>query len=114
MDPDDVDAETVDDALHVLDDLATWEQAPHRWENVLLILERMATALDAGDHEELRDAIADLDLSAPIRIDRIGSGKATAAPEPVRDLRNTLVHKLTQERSPGPPPDGDGDQRQAR
>lgn len=114
MDPDDVDAETVDDALDALERTAGWTHAPHRWENVLLILERMATALDAGDHEELRDAIADLDLSAPIRIDRIGSGKATGAPEPVRDLRNTLVHKLTQERSPGPPPDGDGDQRQAR
>lgn len=114
MDPDHVDAETVDDALDVLDDLATWKQSRHRWDDVLPILERMAAALDAGDDEALRDAIADLDLSKPIRVEKIGSGKAVEPPERVRDLQATLVHKLAQERSPGPLPESDRGQQQNR
>lgn len=114
MDPDHVDAETVADALDVLDDLAAWKQSRHRWDVVLPILERMAAALDARDGDELRDTIADLDLSKPPRTEKIGSRKAVPPPEPVRDLRATLVHKLTRERSPEPVPESDRGQQQNR
>jgi hypothetical protein len=97
----DWDAETVDDALDVLQDLASWELAPQRWEQVARILERIAAAAAARDAEDLRGAVADLELSGPVRALRIGGAGASGIPEPVLDRRNTLVHALSQERSPG-------------
>ena len=102
MDPYNVDAETVDDELDVLGYLAAWEQAPHRWDSVFLILQRMAAALAVRDGVELRDAIADLQLSGPVRIQRIGSANTTGIPEPVLDPRNTLVTSSPRNAPPDP------------
>jgi hypothetical protein len=99
---DDWDAETVGDALDVLQDLVLWELAPPRWAQVERILDRIATALAARDAEDLRDAIADLELSGPVRALLIGRDGMGGIPEPVLDRRNELVHALTREQSPGP------------
>jgi hypothetical protein len=97
--PEDWDAETVDDALDVLQDLVLWELAPQRWEQVGEILERITAALAARDADDLREAVADLELSGPVRALRIGSASTGGIPEPVFDRRNTLVHSLSNEQS---------------
>lgn len=97
MDPSDLDAETVGDALDVLQDLVLWELAPERWEHVGVVLGHITTALAGREAEALRDAVADLELSGPVRALRIGSADEHGIPEPVLELRNTLVHRLTRE-----------------
>jgi hypothetical protein len=104
MDP--WDAETVQDAVDVLDDLVLWELAPQRWEQVDRILAWIDRALRARDGDDLRAAVAELELSGPVRILRIGGNQQTPVPPPVLDRRNALVHTLTR--------DGDRDQRQPR
>jgi hypothetical protein len=99
------DAESVDDALDVLQDLSSWELAPHRWEQVARILERIAAAAATHDGEDLRGAVADLELSGPVRALRIGGAGASGIPEPVLDRLNTLVHTLSQERPTGSAPE---------
>ncbi|MEV7628708.1 CATRA system-associated protein [Actinoplanes sp. NPDC089786] len=99
-----LDRETVDDALDVLRDIVLWELTPQRWEQVTLILGRLADALAAGDPEELRDAVADLELSGPTRALRIGGTETGGIPEPVLERRNTLVHSLSRDQ----PKDDDG------
>jgi CATRA-associated small protein len=106
---DEWDAETVGDALDVLQDLVLWELAPQRWAQVEQILDRIAQALGARDAEDLRDAIADLELSGPVRVLRIGSAGVGGIPEPVLDRRNSLVHALSQEQPAGPAPAPEGD-----
>lgn len=99
---DDLDAETVADALDVLADVPEWELAPARWDRVREIMDRLIAAIRAGDLTGCRDAIADLELSGPVRLLRIGSVEATGIPQPVLDLRNTLVRSLRPDR-PGSP-----------
>jgi len=96
--PEDLDAETVDDALDVLQDLVLWELAPRRWEQVGEILDRITAALAAHDADDLREALAHLELS-PVRALRIGSAGTTGIPQPVLDRRNTLVYRLGNEQS---------------
>jgi hypothetical protein len=93
------DDETAQDAVDVLRDLVLWEMTAQRWEHVAEILRRIDTALTAGDADELREAVAELELSGPVRILRIGSKTVTGIPQPVLDRRNTLVHALTAGRS---------------
>jgi hypothetical protein len=99
------DAETVDDALDVLQDLVLWELVPERWDQVDHLLTRIAQAFAAGDADELRQTLADLELSGPVRALRIGGTPVNGIPEPVLDRRNTLVHNLSQERR-RPPAEG--------
>lgn len=96
--PEDWDAETVGDALDVLQDLVLWELGPERWQQVDAILGRITSALATRDIEDLRDAVADLELSGPVRALRIGSTSERGIPEPVLERRNTLVYALTEER----------------
>ena len=111
--PDDWDAESVGDALDVLRDLLWWELVPARWERVDRLLVRIAAAFAAGDATELREAVADLELSGPVKAIRIGSTAVAGIPEPVLDRRNTLVHTLSQQR-PKPPAEGGRDEQPAR
>jgi hypothetical protein len=103
----DWDAETVEDALAVLEDLLDWELAPPRWERAAGMLATISAALAADDPEALREAVADLELGGPTRILRIGSKTTTGIPDQILDLRNVLVHSLT-ERQAGPKPGPDG------
>ena len=107
------DTETVDDALDVLQDLVLWELVPERWELVDRLLGRIGAAFVAGDADELREAVADLELSGPVRALRIGGTTVQGIPEPVLDRRNTLVHTLSQQR-PKPPAEGRRDEQPAR
>lgn len=104
------DDETVQDAIDVLQDLVLWELTAQRWEHAARILDRIAAALSARDVEELRDAVAELELSGPVRLSRIGSALKTGIPQPVFDRRNTLVHALTAEQ-PMQPEDDRGRQK---
>ncbi|GIF23187.1 hypothetical protein BJ973_000457 [Actinoplanes tereljensis] len=99
------DYETVQDAVDVLQDLVLWEMSTQRWEHVAAILGRIDAALGARDADELRQAVAELEISGPVRILRIGGKTVTGVPQPVLDLRNTLVHKLTPERRNAPEDD---------
>lgn len=104
------DAETVDDALDVLHDLVLWELVPERWAQVDRLLARIAAAFAAGDADELRQTLADLELSGPVRALRIGGTAVNGVPEPVLDRRNNLVHTLSQERRTPPAKGGHADQ----
>ncbi len=87
--------EAVQDAVDVLQDLVLWEMAPQRWDRVAEILERIAVASVTLDAGALREAVLELELSGPVRINRIGSKTVTGIPQPVLERRNTLVHALT-------------------
>ncbi|WP_431917799.1 CATRA system-associated protein [Nonomuraea jabiensis] len=89
-----LDAEATADALDVLNDLPDWELAPARWERVHDILGAFETALHSRDSDAAQEAIADLELSGPVRATRIGTALLTSAPQEVRDRRNRLVHSL--------------------
>jgi hypothetical protein len=112
--PADWDAETVDDALDVLQDLVLWELVPERWARVDSIIDRITVALAARDAGDLRDAVADLELSGPIRALRIGSTGERGIPEPVLDRRNSLVHALTAEKKAAARTEAGRDDRLAR
>jgi hypothetical protein len=58
------------------------------------ILDRLAGALGAGDTAGFRAAVADLELSGPVRALRIGAADTDGIPEPVLDRRNTMLHRL--------------------
>ena len=112
----DIDRETVDDALDVLQDIVLWELTPARWQQVEQIIERIGVALSTGDTGGLRSAVADLELSGPTRALRIGSTTIQGIAEPVLERRNSLVHALekTSKGDPGPRPEGARDGRSAR
>jgi hypothetical protein len=95
----DWDAETLGDALDVLQDLVLWELVPQRWEQVEQLLDRMQVAIASRDAGDLRDAVADLELSGPVRVSLIGSTPIRGIPEPVLERRNSLVHALTLEQA---------------
>lgn len=89
-----IDDEAYDDAVNVLKDLVEWHLAPQRWERVDAIVGSLADALARGDGEALREATAELELTGPVRITRIGTQSVIPAPEPTRDRANHLVHEL--------------------
>jgi hypothetical protein len=91
-----MDTDTVADALDVLRALPEWRLPAARWEQVRLHLDRIAARLDRGNAAELTEAVADLRLCAPTRIDPI-KGK-TGAPDEVLDRVAPLVHSLKQPR----------------
>jgi hypothetical protein len=91
---DDAEAEAMTDAVDVLRVARAWELAPARWALVEAIVEAIAAALTRGDLEALRNATADLELAAPVRITRIGTTPTVPAPELVRERTNHLVHSL--------------------
>jgi hypothetical protein len=91
--------ETVQDAIDVLQDLVLWEMTAPRWEHVAEILARIEAAFVHGDADELREAVAELENSEPVRILPIGSKTVTGIPQPVLDRRNSLVHTLTAKRA---------------
>jgi len=104
------DDETVQDAVDVLRDLVLWEMTSQRWAHVEEVLRRIGAALAARDGRELREAVAELEISGPVRMLRIGSKPAEGIPAPVLDRRNVLVHSLTADERP----EDDRGPRQAR
>lgn len=99
--PQDIDAGTVGDALDVVHDLALWELGPESWQQIEVLLGRVATALARYDAEGLADAVDGLEDHRPPRITRIGSTGRRGIPEPVLERRNTLVHALIREQRAG-------------
>ncbi|MFF0659276.1 CATRA system-associated protein [Micromonospora tulbaghiae] len=92
------DAETISDALDLLQDMVLWDLVPERWEHIGLLLSRLEVALATGEADEARDVVVQLELSGPVRANRIGSAEKSGIPEPILERRNTLVHSLTGER----------------
>jgi len=121
-----IDDEARDDAVNVLQDLIEWHLAPQRWERVDSIVGSLADALARGDGEALREATAELELTGPVRVTRIGTQSVIPVPERTRDRANHLVHALggqqegtrREERADastdGPGGDGDGSGTPAR
>jgi hypothetical protein len=102
------------DAMVVLGDLVLWEMAPPRWANVARILDRLDSALTAGDPVALREAVTDLEIAGPVRLTLIGARPVTGVSQPILELRNTLVHRLTPDSPTAPTPEDDSADRQAR
>ncbi|MEV6373563.1 CATRA system-associated protein [Micromonospora musae] len=96
--PESWDAETLGDALDLLQDMVLWELVPERWEHIGLLLSRLEVALATGEGDEARDVVVELELSGPVRANRIGSAERSGIPELVLERRNMLVHSLTGER----------------
>lgn len=90
----DLDEEIIADAVDVLEDSAEWMLAEARWERVLSIIDRLSRALEALDAEAFQAAVADLELSGPVRALRIGTAETYGIPEPVLDRRNTMLNEL--------------------
>lgn len=72
-----------------------------------------------GDGDALREATAELELTGPVRITRIGAKSLVPVPEQTRDRANHLVHALGRQpkqqqkeradaSTDGPGGDGDG------
>ncbi|MFF5140585.1 CATRA system-associated protein [Streptomyces sp. NPDC013157] len=99
-----IDDETRTDVLEILGDLLEWRLPPHRWDRVQALVDALAEALAAGDGDGVRDVTAELELSGPVRITRIGADPVLPAPPHTRDQANHLVHSLG-----GPPPQDAGD-----
>ncbi|MEV7196855.1 CATRA system-associated protein [Streptomyces sp. NPDC093510] len=89
-----IDNEAREDAVNVLQDLVEWHLAPQRWERVDSIVDSIADALARRDDEALREATAELELTGPVRITRIGTRSVIPVPERTRDRANHLVHTL--------------------
>ncbi|WP_333735995.1 CATRA system-associated protein [Streptomyces sp. IBSBF 2806] len=89
-----IDGESRDDAVDVLRDLIEWELAPQRWEQVDSIVDSLADAVARGDGDALREATAELELTGPVRVTRIGAKSVIPVPEETRDRANRLVHAL--------------------
>lgn len=103
------DADTLADALDVLAEVPAWKLSPQRWDQVLAVLDRMAAAFRGGDAQELRDAVADLELSGPTRIQRVGTKETTGTPDQVVGRLGALVHSLgTQQRTASATKDAHG------
>lgn len=88
--------EAVQEAVVLLQDLVLWELSPQRWDNVERILSRIAQAMTDRDLRALHDATAELELSGPVRVLRIGSKESTGIPPMILDRRNQLIHSLTE------------------
>ena len=99
--PDDIDAETREDALDVLGDLLHWQLPPARWQQVASVLTELEIAWRARDAAAVREAVADLELSGPVRATRIGSAPTGASPD-VKDRIDALVHSLGGRSEPAP------------
>ncbi|MFG2062699.1 CATRA system-associated protein [Micromonospora sp. NPDC048871] len=102
------DAETVGDALYLLQDIVLWELIPERWEHIGSLLSRLSATLDTGEVDQAREVLIELELSGPVRANRIGQTETRGIPEPLLERRNTLVHSLTaeQDRQSGKQQDG--------
>jgi hypothetical protein len=115
--PEHWDAEAVQDAVDVLQDVVLWDLAPARWVNVQRAMQRMHAAIESGDVDELRDATNDMENGGgPVRQVRIGTNMVTGVPPQILERRNELVHALTGEPVPEPvtrsvPEEGHDDQR---
>lgn len=94
------DAVTVADALDALAKVPAWQLSSPRWDQVGVILDRMTAALAAGDAPAVRDAVIDLELSGPLRIEPVGARPRTGMPDQVVERRDKLVHTLSKEQPP--------------
>jgi hypothetical protein len=82
------------EALDVVSDALQWRLADARWQVIEQVLIAMDAALAAADLDALAAATADLELSGPLRITRIGATPVVPPTPPVRDLLNRLVFSL--------------------
>lgn len=98
-----VDPEATADLLDVLGDLSVWRLAPTRWERVGRVLDEITAALAAMDLGMLRAATAELELTSPVRVHRIGAMELLPTPERIRDRANHLVHVLRTGEAPTAP-----------
>ncbi|MEU5634102.1 CATRA system-associated protein [Streptomyces rishiriensis] len=89
-----IDDETRTDAVEVLRDLLEWQLSPRRWDRVQPLVDALADALAAGDGDGVRAVTAELELSGPVRITRIGATPVIPAPPRTRDQANHLIHSL--------------------
>jgi hypothetical protein len=87
------DAAARGEALEALLDALLWELTEVRWAAIDQILEAMQSALAGGDSDAFVAATADLELSGPFRITKIGAVPVKPPPK-VRERFNQLVHSL--------------------
>ncbi|KOX20109.1 hypothetical protein ADK67_31830 [Saccharothrix sp. NRRL B-16348] len=96
-----IDAELIEDARAVLDDIVSWKLVPPRWDVVAAFLRNLLAALDTDDAEGFRDAVLELELTGPARYTRVGHAEATvtSARDDVLELVGAVVDGLDVDRS---------------
>ena len=106
------DADDVDTRMHrVLSDLAELRLRPNLWTERLELIDRLATAVEAGDAETADRLIITLEMLSGDRVDRIGAPGSVPIPANVRERIGLLVHPPEQDAPAG---NADADQREAR
>ncbi|WP_214404711.1 CATRA system-associated protein [Pseudonocardia lacus] len=103
-----IDDELREDALELFADLLQWRLAPARWDQVASRLTAIETALADNDVPALREAIADLELTGPVRATRIGHDSEDDAPQQTKDRVNNLQHKIGSSGDGDDPSSADG------
>jgi hypothetical protein len=92
------------DLLDILHDVAAWRLDRHRWQRVEQVISDVTAALAASDLSALRKATAELELAGPARVHRIAATAVVAAPPPIREGANRVIHSLhTTGVTAGPP-----------
>lgn len=90
--------EIVADALTTVRLVPRWQLAPEAWTDVQAALDRLHTAIAAGDATEVRRSLTALEDVGPTRLFIVGRSTSDAAPRrdpppsSVLELVNTLVH----------------------
>jgi hypothetical protein len=82
------------EALEVVSDALQWRLTKERWQAIKQVLAAMDAAIAADDSDALAEATADLELSGPVRITRIGTIPVVPASKPVMYQLNRLVYSL--------------------
>lgn len=77
-------------ALQVLDYILKLELTPARWDRLAGIIEVAIAAEAAADLDGLRQATAELELTGPVRVIRIGGTPVVPPPPPVRERLEVL------------------------
>lgn len=79
-----LDSESMTDLLVVLGDIQRWRMPGSRWDRVSRILNALEDALRTNNGEAVRSSIAELELSSPVRVTRIGSSADVPVPDRIR------------------------------
>jgi hypothetical protein len=85
------------DALTIVRQIREWEVPEARWNVIAATLATLSAALDAENLKAAAEATIQLELSAPVRLIRIGA-PVQPPPAPVRERLNELVYRLSGER----------------
>lgn len=80
--------------LAILRETQNWQRTTGQWQEIDRLIRATEHAFLTDDGTALRRSGDDLEMAGSLRITRIGSAVRQAAPPPVRERINRLVHAL--------------------